>query len=114
MFTSVINSFLPKVFLSVSILFQLTFNIRLINNLKYNYPIVDQEVFYPTLCILISIFFLYTNLKIGGYFSNFLLINNEKTRIIKILIIHTIFPFLHLRKFNNTKIFIKIYEKFKK
>ena len=88
---TVIKSFFPEVFLSLSLLFQLVFNIRLINNLKYNYPIVDQEVFYQTLFILISMFFLYTNLKIEGYFSNFLFINDDSTRIIKMLVLITCF-----------------------
>jgi NADH-quinone oxidoreductase subunit N len=59
----------------------------MINNLKYNYPIVDREVFYQTLFILISLFFLYSNLKIEGFFSNFLFINDESTRVIKMLVL---------------------------
>jgi len=97
----IIKSFLSEVFLSLSILFQLIFNIRLINNLKYNYPIVGQKVFYQTLFILISIFFLYTNLKKEVYFFNFLFINN--VGLICILIIHTIFQIYSLSKFTNIK-----------
>ena len=85
------KSFIPESFLSISILFQLIFNVKLINNFKYNFPVVDKEVFYQTIFILISLFFLYTNLKIEGFFSNFLFINDESTRIVKILMLLTCF-----------------------
>ena len=92
----ILKSFIPESFLSLSILFQLIFNIRVINNLKYNYPIVDKEVFYQTLFILISLFLLYTNLKIEGYFSNFLFINDESTRIMKLLVLMVCFLTLNI------------------
>lgn len=87
----IFTSFTPEAFLSLSILFQLVFNIKLINNFKYNFPIIDKEVFYQTLFILISLFFLYSNLKIEGFFSNFLFLNDESTRIVKILMLLTCF-----------------------
>ena len=79
--TIIFQSFIPELFLSLSILFQLIFNVKLINNSKYNYPIVDREVFYQTFFILICLFFLYTNLKIEGFLSNFLFFNDEGARI---------------------------------
>lgn len=83
----ILKSFLPEFFLSISILFQLIFNIRIIKNSFFNYPIIDKEVFYQTIFILICLLFLYYNLKIEGFFSNFLFINDESTKLIKILIL---------------------------
>lgn len=87
----ILKSFIPESFLSISILFQLVFNIKVINNLKYNFPIIDREVFYQTIFILVSLFFLYFNLKIEGFFSNFLFVNDESVRIVKILVLLTCF-----------------------
>lgn len=87
--TIILKSFLPEFFLSMSILFQLVYNIKLINVFKYNFPIIDKEVFYQTVFILISLFFIYSNLKIEGFFSNFLFINDESTRVMKIIMLIT-------------------------
>jgi NADH-quinone oxidoreductase subunit N len=87
--TIILKSFLPEFFLSMSILFQLVYNIKLINVFKYNFPIIDKEVFYQTVFILISLFFIYSNLKIEGFFSNFLFINDESTRVVKIIMLIT-------------------------
>ena len=38
-----LKSFLPEVFLSLSILAQLVFNARVVNNLSFNFPILDKE-----------------------------------------------------------------------
>lgn len=86
-----LKSFIPESFLSLCILFQLIYNVKLINNLKYNFPIIDKEVFYQTLFILGSLFFLYYNLKIEGFFSNYLFVNDESTRIIKIFVLLSCF-----------------------
>lgn len=83
----VLKSFIPETFLSVSILFQLLFNVRTINNLKYNFPIIDREVVIQTLFILTCILFLLINLKIEGFFSNFLFVNDESSRCVKILVV---------------------------
>lgn len=85
--TFVLKSFIPEIFLSFAILFQLIFNAKMINNLKYNFPIIDKEVFSQTAFILFCLLLLFINLKIEGFFSNFLFINDESTRCVKILII---------------------------
>jgi proton-translocating NADH-quinone oxidoreductase chain N len=85
----ILKSFIPESFLSISILFQLIFNVRVINNLKYNFPVIDKEVFYQTIFIIGCLFLLYTNLKIEGFNSNFLFINDESTRVVKILVLLT-------------------------
>ena len=44
----VLKSFFPEIFFSLGIFLQLIFNARLINNLKYNFPIIDKEMFTQT------------------------------------------------------------------
>jgi len=83
----ILKSFFPEIFLSLSILFQLMFNARIINNLQYNFPLINKEIFWQTFFILFCLFCLLTNLKIEGFFSNFLLLNDESGRIVKILFI---------------------------
>jgi proton-translocating NADH-quinone oxidoreductase chain N len=83
----ILKSFIPEIFLSLSILFQLVFNVRLINHLKFNFPIIDKEIFIQTLFIIVSLFFLLLNLKIEGFFSNFLFFNDYGTKIIKIIFV---------------------------
>lgn len=109
----IFQSFIPEFFFSVAILFQLIFNIKLINNPKYNFPIIDREVFYQTLFILISLFFLYSNLKIEGFFSNYLFINDESTKIFKMLTLivcfftlNIIFQSFSLQRLNFFEFFI--------
>lgn len=83
----VLKSFLPEIFLSVAILFQLLFNSSLINNYKYNYPLIDKEVLAQTSFILFCLFLLLLNLKIEGFFSNFLFLNDDATRIVKCILV---------------------------
>lgn len=109
----ILKSFIPESFLSIAILFQLVFNIKVINNLKYNFPIIDREVFYQTLFIIVSLVFIYSNLKIEGFFSNFLFSNDESTRIVKILILlvcfftlNTVFQSFSIQGLNFYEFFI--------
>lgn len=83
----IFKSFIPEIFLSLSILFQLIFNARLINNLHFNFPVIDKETFWQTFFILFCIILLLSNLKIEGFFSTFLFLNDESGRIVKILFI---------------------------
>ena len=48
-----LKSFIPEIFLSCAILFQLVYNVRVVNNLKYNFPVISKEVFFQTLFILV-------------------------------------------------------------
>lgn len=109
----IFQSFIPEFFFSVAILSQLIFNIKLINNPRYNFPIIDREVFYQTLFILISLFFLYSNLKIEGFFSNFLFINDESTKIFKMITLivcfftlNIVFQSFSLQRLNFFEFFI--------
>jgi hypothetical protein len=38
----IIKSFLPEIFFSLAILFQLVFNAKLINTVKFNFPVIDK------------------------------------------------------------------------
>jgi NADH-quinone oxidoreductase subunit N len=83
----ILKSFIPEIFLSFSILLQLVLNVRFINSVQFNFPIIDFELFYQTFFILFCLTFLYFNLKIEGVFLNFLFLNDESTKIAKIIII---------------------------
>ena len=80
------KSFLPEIFLSISILLQLIFNVRFINNLKFNFPIIDKEAFSQTIFILLCLFVLFLKLKILGYSNNCVFINDENVRCLKIIL----------------------------
>lgn len=84
--SNIFKSFSPEIFLSLSILFQLIFNAKLINNLSYNFPIIDKEVFGQTFFILFCLIVLFFNLKIEGFIFNFLLLNDEGIRIVKLFL----------------------------
>ena len=73
----VLKSFFPEIFFSLGIFLQLVFNARLINTLKYNFPIIDREVFIQTVFILFCVLLLLVNLKIECDLSNFLFVNDS-------------------------------------
>jgi len=83
----ILKSFLPEIFFSFAILTQLIYNIRVVNNVKYNFPIVNREVFIQTVFILLMLLCFYNDLKIEGFLSTFTLVNDEGSRIAKILFV---------------------------
>ena len=83
----IVKSFIPEFFLSFSIFLQLLFNVRIINNFKFNFPLIDKEIFIQILFIIFSLYTLFLNLKIEGFFSNFLFLNNEGITILKIIFV---------------------------
>jgi NADH-quinone oxidoreductase subunit N len=83
----IFKSFIPEIFLSLAILFQLVFNARIINTWKYNFPVIDREIFCQTGFILVCLFFLFSNLKIEGFFSNFLFVNDQSSIFCKTVIV---------------------------
>jgi NADH-quinone oxidoreductase subunit N len=83
----ILKSFIPEIFFSLCILVQLIFNARLINNLTYNFPIVDREAFIQTFFILGCLFILFLNVKIEGFFSNFLFLNDAGGNLLKCFLI---------------------------
>lgn len=82
----ILKSFIPETFLSLSILLQLIFNARFVNSVKFNFPIIDYEVFSQIFFILGCLLLLLLNLKIEGFFSNFLFLNDKSTIWLKIII----------------------------
>ena len=83
----ILKSFIPEIFLSFSILLQLVCNVRFINSARFNFPIIDFELVSQTFFILFCLILLYLNLKIEGVFLNFLFLNDESTKLSKILIL---------------------------
>jgi len=81
-----LKSFIPEIFFSLSILFQLVYNVRVVNNLKHNFPIISKEVFFQTLFILLCMVYMFNDLRLEGFLSNFLLINDQGTKFSKIII----------------------------
>ena len=85
--TLILRSFMPEFFICIAIFLQLTFNVRLINRLSFNFPIINNEMFIQTFFILFCILLLFFNLQIEGFFSNFLFLNDEGSKIIKMIFI---------------------------
>lgn len=83
----VLKSFLPEVFFSISILLQIIFNVRLVNTLKYNFPLIEKEVATQTVFILLCLLFFYGENKLEGFLSTFTLLNDAGTQISKIFLI---------------------------
>ena len=102
----ILKSFLPEIFLSLAILVQLVYNSRFINILNFNSPIIDREVFGQTFFILLCVFFLFLNLKIESFLPNFLFLNDESSRVIKLLFVFSclISSFVISRSFSLQKL----------
>ena len=84
---SILKSFSPEIFLSMAILFQLVFNARFVINLKFYNPVIDREVFFQTFFIIVCLILLLINLKIEGFLSNFLFVNDHGGKLIKIFVV---------------------------
>lgn len=85
--TSFLKSFLPEIFFSLAIFFQLIFNSRFINKIHFNYPIIYKESLYQILIIFFSLILIYSNLKIEGFFSNFLFVNDKGSCFLKAILV---------------------------
>ena len=83
----ILKLFYPEIFLSLAILIQLLLNARLINDLSYNFPLLNKEIFFQTFFILFCLLILLINLKIENSFSNFTFIIDESSRWIKIFFV---------------------------
>ena len=60
------KTFVPEIFLSMSILGHILFNVNLIVNEKTNFSIINKEIFGQIIFILSSVTFLYSNIKIDS------------------------------------------------
>ena len=67
----IFKAFWPELFLSLSIIFILLFNSQLINNLKFQFPILERENFFQVSIILFFLLLLLINNEILGYDFNF-------------------------------------------
>lgn len=110
--TLIFKSFLPEIFFSIVILIQIILNTKLINNLKYNFPIIDKEVFYQTIFVLILFIIFQNDLKIDGVLSTNTLTNDLTIRVVKQLFcLVTIFALIiinesyFLQKLNFTEFY---------
>lgn len=83
----ILKTFFPEIFLSLAILFQLIFNVRLVNNLKYNYPVITKELYYQVIFILVCVGLLMLNVDIEGEFTNGVFVNDSGSRFMKLVII---------------------------
>ena len=80
------KSYFPELFLSIAIFLQILYNTHLVNNFKYNFPVLDLEVFAQIIFIVASLLLLFLKIKILGFFSNLVFINDNSSKIIKILL----------------------------
>ena len=81
----VLKTFIPEIFFSFCILFQILYNVILIKQKHLRYPILNKEIFFQSIYILSLLLILYLNLKIEGVFSNYLFINNSGICLLKII-----------------------------
>ena len=81
--TLIFKSFLPEIFFSLATLIQVVLNTKVINDLKYNFPIIDREVFYQTVFVLILFIIFQNDLKIEGILGTNTLANDSTIRVVK-------------------------------
>ena len=86
-----LKSFIPEIFLSLTILYLLLFNGYITTALKFNFPLIERELFFQIFFILLFLFLLVLKVKIEGIFSNFFLINDLAAIQIKTVFIFFIF-----------------------
>lgn len=87
----IFKSFLPEIFFSTATLMLIVLNTRTINNLKYNFPVIDKEIFSQIIFILILFIIFQNDLRIEGAFSTHTLLNDSPIRLTKqILALFTI------------------------
>lgn len=83
----VLKSFLPEIFFSCAILFQLIFNAKIVNNLKNNFPLISREIFSQSLFILFILALFYYDLRIEAATSTYSLVNNETAITLKFVLV---------------------------
>ena len=81
------KSLIPEIFLSLCILSQLVFNAYLTNNTQHNFPLINKELFSQLFIILTITLLLLLNLKIQGFFNNYLFINDSSSILLKIFLL---------------------------
>lgn len=84
----IFKAFWPELFLSLSIIFLLLFDSQLINSIKFNFPILNSEIFFQIVIILFYLLILLLNNKIFGFDYNFFFISDLSSKIIKFFLIN--------------------------
>lgn len=112
MTATLFNSYLPEIFFSCAILFQLIFNVKIVNKLKNNFPVMNREIFSQTFFILGVLAFFFFDQKVEAFSSTLLVVNNEGAILTKfILTIISIFTLIlvygafELQKLNFSEYF---------
>ena len=82
-----IKAFYPEIFLSLSILYQLVVNSKIINNIHNKYPIINIEILWQGIFILLCLFFLELNQNLDIQTSKILFISDICTQTIKIFLV---------------------------
>jgi NADH-quinone oxidoreductase subunit N len=82
-----LKAFYPEIFLSFSILFQLIFNARIINSIQNKYPLINIEIFWQGIFILLCLFILETNQFLDIYTFRTLFVSDICTQSIKNFIV---------------------------
>jgi len=81
--TFILKAFLPETFFSLALLFQLIVNTKIVNDLKYNFPLIEKEVLYQNLFILFILVVFLNDLKIEGYLGTYLLHTDATISFVK-------------------------------
>ena len=82
-----IKAFYPEIFLSLSILYQLIVNSKIINNIHNKYPIINIEILWQGIFILLCLFFLELNQSLDIQTFRILFISDICTQTIKIFLV---------------------------
>jgi len=82
-----IKAFYPEIFLSLAILYQLVFNARVINNVHNKYPIINIEIFWQGIFILLCLLLLEINQWLEFNTSRTLFTSDVCTQTIKTSIV---------------------------
>jgi len=82
-----IKAFYPEIFLSLSILYQLIVNSKIINSIHNKYPIINIEILWQGIFILLCLFFLELNQSLDIQTFRILFISDICTQTIKIFLV---------------------------
>ena len=85
--TIFIKAFYPELFLSLSILYQLVFNAKIINNIYNKYPVMNREIFWQGFFILLCLLVLEYNQILDVAMSRSIFISDISTKTIKVFLV---------------------------
>lgn len=85
------KSFLPEIFLSLSILSLLLIDSHLVNTLKFNFPLLENEILFQCKTIIFFAFLICWNNSLEGIDSSLLFIWDKSSVFIKLLFLIIIF-----------------------